>query len=124
MSFAIGKRCWVLADGYIPADSTGAPPEMLSHEALCILNTGSDPVRVVLTLYFEDRDPVGPYEFRVEGRRTRHQRFNDLSDPAPVPKGIGYACVLEADAPVVVQQTRLDSRQSENALLSTLAYPA
>ncbi len=60
MTYAIGERRWVLADGYIPAESTGEPPEMLSHEAVCVLNTGTDPVRVVLMLYFEDRDPVGP----------------------------------------------------------------
>ena len=124
MSDGIGERRWVLADGYIPAESTGEPPEMLSHEALCILNTGIEPVRAVLTLYFEDRAPVGPYELQVPARRTLHQRFNELYDPEPVPKGVGYACVIEANAPVVVQQTRLDSRQSENALLSTMGYPA
>ena len=96
---------------------------MLSHEAICILNAGPAPVRVTLTLYFEDRDPVGPYILDVAAQRTVHQRFNELRYPEPVPKGRGYACVLEADAPVVVQQTRLDSRQSENALLSTIGYP-
>lgn len=124
MTQAIGSRRWVLADGYIPGKSTGQPPEMLSHEALCILNTGDSTVRVALTLYFEDREPAGPYELEIGPRRTRHQRFNDLEEPEQVPKGRGYACVLEADGPVVVQQTRLDSRQSENAIFSTLAHPA
>jgi hypothetical protein len=32
--------------------------------------------------------------------------------------------VIESDLPVVVQHTRLDSRQAENALLSTIAYAA
>ena len=124
MSEAIGSTRWVLADGYIPGESTGDPPEMLSHEALCILNTGDRPVRVELMLYFEDREPAGPYALEIAPRRTLHQRFNDLEDPEPVPTGRGYACVVEAEAPVVVQQTRLDSRQSENALMSTLAHPA
>ena len=30
---------------------------------------------------------------------------------------------VESDRPVVVQHTRLDSRQAENALLSTMAFP-
>jgi Uncharacterized protein conserved in bacteria len=30
--------------------------------------------------------------------------------------------VIEADRPIVVQHTRLDSRQAELALLSTIAY--
>jgi hypothetical protein len=45
-------------------------------------------------------------------------------DPEPVPLGRDYAAVLQSDVPVVVQHTRLDSRQSENAVFSTLAYPA
>ncbi|MBA3619974.1 MAG: sensory rhodopsin transducer, partial [Acidothermales bacterium] len=55
--------------------------------------------------------------------RTLHQRFNDLQDPAPVPLDTDYASVIDSDVPIVVQHTRLDSRQAENALLSTVAYP-
>lgn len=47
--------------------------------------------------------------------------INNLEDPEPVPETTDYAWV-ESDVPVVVQHTRLDSRQGENALLSTVAY--
>jgi hypothetical protein len=30
--------------------------------------------------------------------------------------------VIESDAPIVVQHTRLDSRQAENALITTIAF--
>jgi hypothetical protein len=30
--------------------------------------------------------------------------------------------VIESDVPIIVQYTRLDSRQAENALMSTIAY--
>jgi hypothetical protein len=30
--------------------------------------------------------------------------------------------VIESDVPIVVQHTRLDSRQSENALMTTMAF--
>jgi hypothetical protein len=43
-------------------------------------------------------------------------RFNDLRDPEPIPKGVDYASIIESDVPIVVQHTRLDSRQSEEAL--------
>ncbi len=49
-------------------------------------------------------------------------RFNDLTDPEPIPRDTNYASVFESDVPIVVQHIRLDSRQSENALLSTIAY--
>lgn len=59
----------------------------------------------------------------MPAHRTRHFRFDEFEDPEPVPKGEPFASVLEAEAPVVCQHTRLDSRQAENALLSTIAYP-
>jgi hypothetical protein len=120
---AIGKCCWVIADGYLPGWEVGPKPEMESHEAVCILNTGGVNAQVELMLYFEDRDPVGPYRIRVPAERTVHQRTNDLTDPQRVPENLGYSCVVTSDQPIVVQHTRLDSRQSENALMSTIAYP-
>ena len=97
---------------------------MTSHETACILNTGSAPARVSITIYYEDRDPVGPYQLVVAGRRTLHLRFNALADPEPIPPGVPFASVIESDVPIVVQHTRLDSRQAENALMTTMAYPA
>jgi hypothetical protein len=51
-----------------------------------------------------------------------HLRFNDLTDPAPVPRDTAYSSVFESDVPIVVQHTRLDSRHAEVSLLSTTAY--
>lgn len=120
----IGRTRWAIAEGYIPPGSTGPAPEMISHEAICLLNAGDADAHVTLILYFADREPAGPYRLKVPARRTLHQRFNDLDDPEPVPRGVSYACVIESDRPVVAQHTRLDSRQAENALLTTIAFPA
>ena len=49
-------------------------------------------------------------------------RFNNLDDPEPIPVATDYASLIESDVPIVVQHTRLDSRQAENALLSTIAF--
>ena len=119
----VGARRWVIADGYIPEWSQGPAPEFTSHEAACILNAGIEPASVRLTVFFEDRDPV-EYALTVAPRRTLHQRLGDLRDPEPFPAGLGYSYVVDADVPVVVQHTRLDSRRAANALTSTIAYPA
>ena len=124
MNEFIGRRRWAIAEGYIPGESTGPEPAMTSHETACILNAGDTDARVEITVYFADRDPVGPYRVTVAAGRTLHQRFNDLTDPEPVPRDTPYASVIVSDVPIVVQHTRLDSRQSENALLSTMAFPA
>jgi hypothetical protein len=120
----IGSMVWAIADGYIPQGSTGPEPEMISHEAACFLNANARDADVQITIFFSDRAPVGPYRLSVPARRTRHLRFNELADPAPVPRGTDYACLIESSVPIVVQHTRLDSRQPANALLSTIAYAA
>ncbi|HZS44451.1 MAG TPA: sensory rhodopsin transducer [Blastocatellia bacterium] len=118
----IGKTRWAIAEGYIPSWSNGPGPEMISHEAICILNTSDRDAHVKITIYYSDREPAGPYEEMVSARRTKHIRFNNLNDPEPIPHGTDYASLIESDVPIVVQHTRLDSRQSENALMTTIAY--
>jgi hypothetical protein len=117
----IGRRRWAIAEGWIPPTSTGPAPALTSHETACLLNAGEQDAHVTLTVYFADREPLG-YRVTVPARRTLHQRFNDLEDPEPIPLATNYSCVIESDVPIVVQHTRLDSRQAENALLSTIAY--
>lgn len=119
----IGRRYWAIAEGYIPGASTGPEPAMTSHETACILNAGNEDAHLEVSLFFTDREPVGPYRVRVPAKRTYHLRFNELDDPEPVPRDTDYASVFVSDVPVVVQHTRLDSRQAELALLSTVAFP-
>ena len=59
-----------------------------------------------------------------KGGRALHLRFNDLRDPEPIPTATDDASVIESDVPIVVQHTRLDARQAETALLSTIAWAA
>ena len=118
----IGKTRWAIAEGYVPETSHGPEPEMTSHETVCILNAGEEDAAVEITIFFTDREPVGPYRVTVPAERTEHVRFNELEDPEPIPKGTPFASVIESDVPVVCQHTRLDSRQAENALLTTMAY--
>jgi hypothetical protein len=120
----LGATRWAIPEGYIPAWSHGPEPELTSHETVCILNTTDRDARVTITIYYSDREPAGPYRLTVPARRTRHVRFNDLADPEPIAVDTDFASVIESDVPIVVQHTRLDSRQSENALLSTIAYSA
>ena len=124
MPAPIGKTRWAIAEGYIPGWSHGPTPVLESHETVCILNAGDADAEIRITIYFEDREPAGPYLFTVAARRTRHLRFNEMAVPEPVPRETPFASVIESDQPIVVQHTRLDSRQAENALLSTIAYAA
>jgi hypothetical protein len=122
MTAAIGRKRWAVAEGYIPAWSNGPAPEMVSHESFCFLNSSDKPANVEITIFFTDRDPVGPYRVQVGARRSKHVRLNEFKDPQPIPPAVEFSSLIESDVPIVVQHTRLDSRQTENALLSTIAY--
>lgn len=117
----IGSKLWVIPEGYIPSKSTGPEPDFTSHETACILNVSDDDAHIKITIFFADKDPTGPYEIVVPARRTKHLRFNELRNPE-IPLDTDYSSVIESNIPVVVQHTRLDSRQAENALISTIAY--
>jgi hypothetical protein len=87
-----------------------------------LLNPNGRDAMVSIMLYFSDREPVGPYRVVVPKQRTLHLRFNDLKTPEPVPRDTDYASVIESNVPIIVQHTRLDSRDPAIALLSTVAY--
>jgi len=119
---AIGRRRWAIAEGYIPSESSFSDHALISHETACILNTGDKEAQVTITVFFADREPVGPFRVTVAPRRTLHLRFNDLKEPASIPRDTDYSSVFESDVPVIVQHTRLDSRHAEISLMTTTAY--
>lgn len=119
---AFGRKVWAIPEGYIPSRSVSDAHDLVSHEAACFLNTGDREADIAITLFFKDSDPVGPYRLKVESKRAVHMHFNDLADPAPVPRDMSYASLIESTEPIIVQHTRLDSRQPGMAMLSAVAY--
>lgn len=120
----LGKTSWAIAEGFIPGGSVSQDPALVSHETACILNAADSEAHVTITVYFTDREPIGPYRATVPPRRCLHLRFNDLDRPEPIPRDTSYASLIQSDVPIVVQHSRLDSRNPAIALLSTIAFPA
>ena len=117
----IGRKRWSIAEGYIPSQSSFSNRALISHETACILNAGDKDAQLTVTVFFADREPVA-YRVMVPARRTLHLRFNDLEDPAPIPRDTDFSSVFKSDVPIIVQHTRLDSRHAEVSLMSTTAY--
>lgn len=116
-----GSLTWYIPDGFIPETSSG---QLLSHEAICVLNCGEEDAELFVTVYFEDRDPLERIPAIVPGKRTRHIRTSALvKDGAGIPVGVPYAMEVESNVPVIVQYSRLDSTQAENSLMTTMAHP-
>jgi hypothetical protein len=118
----IGRKTWAIPAGRIPPHGTGPEPEFTSRDELCLLNATGEEASVEITIFYTDRDPVGPYPLTVEARRVRHVRFNDLIDPEAIPMAEDYAAVVESDVPIVAQHVRLDSRRAEDSLFGSIGF--
>jgi len=65
MANEFGSTRWAIPEGDIPGKSVAPDdPALVSHEAACLLNPSGRDAEVTITLFFEDRDPVGPYRVR------------------------------------------------------------
>ncbi len=118
---ACGHKHWVIPDGYIPELSSG---QLTSHESICVLNSSTEEALLRITIFFEDRDPMEEILYVVPPRRTKHIRTSSLAgNGESIPAGVPYAIEIRSDIPVVVQYSRLDATQAENALMSVMAYP-
>lgn len=120
MNKALGEKQWIIPDGYIPPGSTGT---LISHEAVCILNSSSEDATIHFTIFFEDREPISDIVMVVPARRTKHIKTNLLQkDGLSIPSGVPYAIEVQSDIPIIVQYSRLDTTQAANALMTTMAY--
>jgi hypothetical protein len=97
----------------------------VSHEAVCVLNTGSEDAHITMTLYFEDREPMSGFCTLCKAERTNHIRLDMLKDDEgnSIPQDVPYAIMVESDKPIIVQYSRLDTTQAEMSLMTTIAYP-
>ena len=118
---AFGRRVWAIPEGYIPSGSVSDAHDLASHEAACFLNTGDREADIMITLFFKDCDPVGPYRLKVGSKRTVHMRFDDLRDSASVP--VIPVMPLSLNRPNRSSfNTRVLIRVSLEFMLSTVEY--
>ncbi len=118
----IGKKIWAIPGSNIPLEQTGPEPDFTSHDSLWMLNATDEDAQVEITIYYADREPVGPYPLEVEARRVRQVRFNDLIDPQAMPLETDYGAVIKASVPIVVQFSTMDTRQAANSRSIVIGY--
>lgn len=120
-SIMYGKKVWMIADGYMSNTEKG---NLVSHEAICVLNLSGEDAHIDITLYFENDEPMKGLHAVCKNERTNHIRLDKIvaDDGRKIPKDTPYAVLVESDQPVVVQASRLDVSQPEYALMTTIAY--
>jgi hypothetical protein len=102
----VGDKHWAVTEGWIPP---------LGDKTLSLLNVSGQTANVQLTVYYSDRDPVGPYRLTVPAERLRRIRFDRLKEPEPIPHATEYAMTVDSDVPIVVQQAGFVSSGKRNA---------
>ena len=118
---AHGKTFWFIPDAFYPVTDNG---EYVSHEAVCVLNTSDTDADIDITLYFEDKEPIGGFKAKCGARRTHHIRMDKIVsvDGLKVERGIPYAMTVESNVPIVVQYSRCDTTQEPLSFMGLLAY--
>lgn len=116
-----GKCTWFIPDAFYPEKDNG---DYVSHEAVCVLNTGDTDADIKLTLYFEDREPETGFSAKCGARRTHHIRLDKIVGEGgkKIQRGIPYAILVESNVPIVCQYSRLDTTQSEMSFMGLIAY--
>jgi len=117
---AYGHKTWFVPDAYYPSKSHNFP----SHEAVCVINTSDTDAVISFTLLFEDQDKVEGFTSSCPAGRTHHIRMDKLrnADGNGVPQDKSYAIIVESNVNIVAQYSRMDTSQSEMALMTTIAY--
>ncbi len=120
---AYGKKTWMIPDCYWPEITTDG--HYVSHEAICVMNTGDEDACVRITLLYEDREPIEGIVAPCPARRTHHIRMDKLLTAAGehIPMGAPYAALVESNVPIVAQYSRIDTTQVNETLATTMAFP-
>ena len=81
------------------AEASSAGDATSFHDDTTVVhNDGDHPAHCEITLYFEDREPVGPYRLRVDARDSMRLRLR------PGGRGTGNCRgLLVSDVPVVLE---------------------
>lgn len=116
------KKQWYIVDGYRPSPTPDPNAEYLGHESVMILNTNNKDANVLISIYFEDREPVENIPYIVPAKRIRCFKTHE-SEVLGFEIGVGvqYSMEIKSDVGVIVQYGRLDVQQSNMAYMALMA---
>ncbi len=117
-----GAKTWYFPDGYLPEKKDSSTLE--AHEALMVLNTGTEAADIEIDFYFEDLPPIKGIKAEVDGERVSTFRLDNPDDIGGVRlKPLQqYSLRIRSSQPVIIQFGRLDTTQSDLAYYVGVGY--
>ncbi len=119
-----GARTWFVADGYLPLKSRTENAGFEGHEAIMILNCGESDARVLMDVYYEDREPVLGIALAVPARRIKCFRMDHPAELGglEIRRLEQYALRFRSDVEVIVQYGRMDVAQPNLAYIGMMGH--
>jgi hypothetical protein len=119
-----GAKLWFVADGYLPLQGRTDASGFEGHEAIMILNCGDKPARVLMDVFFENREPVEGVVLGVPARRIKCFRMDHAGEigGVEIKRLEQYALRFRSDVDVVVQYGRMDITQPNLAYIGMMGH--
>ncbi len=119
MKVQFGSKIWLFPDGDIPPPGEAEPR---GHESLLMLNPNDRDAEILISIFFEDREPEILESQCVGARRVRCIRTNEPIGGYQIPFG-QYALKIESTVPLICQMGRMDVRQPNLAYYTVMGHP-
>lgn len=117
-----GKKQWYIVDGYRPSPKPDPNADYSGHESVMILNTNDKDANVLISIYFEDREPVENISYTVPAKRIRCFKTHEKEVLGfEIGVGVQYSMEIKSDIGVIVQYGRLDVQQPNMAYMALMA---
>lgn len=117
-----GKKQWYIVDGYRPSPKPDPNADYSGHESVMILNTNDEDANVLISIYFEDREPVENISYTVPTKRIRCFKTHEKEVLGfEIGVGVQYSMEIKSDIGVIVQYGRLDVQQPNMAYMALMA---
>lgn len=119
-----GARTWYVADGYLPLKARTENAGFEGHEAIMILNCCDREARVLMDVYYEDREPVLGIALAVPARRVKCFRMDHPAEIGglEIRRLEQYALRFRSDVEVIVQYGRMDIAQDNLAYIGMMGH--
>ena len=118
-----GKAEWYIVDGYRPSPKPDEKTVYEGHESVMILNPNDTDAHIVMTVYFEDREPVENIFYTVPAKRIRCFKTHEKEVLGmEIGVGVQYSLAIQSDVGVIVQYGRLDVQQPNMAYMALMGH--
>ena len=119
-----GSKLWFVADGWLPLQARTDNTGFEGHEAIMILNCGDRDARVLMDVFFENREPIENVALTVPARRVKCFRMDHPAEIGglEIKRLDQYALRFRSDIEVIVQYGRMDISQPNLAYIGMMAH--